>query len=147
MHDPDTNISENSIIPEKFLLNNTSIHKIEGFDDIRSKAKIEKKKQQFLSETKKLLSLFDIDSKKYDHKLVLAICQSAEDFFNKRGMGDIKLQCVVESVKIFFNNDEVLVKKIVDMIFPNIKQTSKYRRIKIWVLVFFSSLVQIMSAN
>ena len=142
MHDPDI-----PVIPDKFILNNTSVHKIEGFDDIRSQGKIEKKKLEFLRETDKLLSLFDIDSKKYDHKLVLAICQSAEGFFNKRGMGDVKLYCVVESVKRFFNNDETLVKKIIDIIFPNIKQTSKYRRIKIWVLVFFSSLVQIMSAN
>ena len=142
MQDPDV-----QSVPNKFILNNTSVHKIEGFDDIRSKAKIENKKREFLKETDKLLSLFDIDSKKYDHKLVLAICQSAEDFFNKRKMGDIKLQCVVESVKRFFNNDEELVRKIIDIVFPDVKQTSKYRRIKIWLLVFFSSLVQIMSAR
>ena len=62
-------MEENIVVPEKFILNNTKVHRIEGYDEIRSNAKLAKKKQEFINETNKVLSLFDIDAKKYDYKL------------------------------------------------------------------------------
>ena len=140
-------MEENIVVPEKFILNNTKVHRIEGYDEIRSNAKLAKKKQEFINETNKVLSLFDIDAKKYDYKLVLAIMQSAEDFFGKRKLGDTKKECVIECIKKFFNNDILLCERIIDMVFPNLIQTSQYRRIKIAIICFFSSVLQIMQAK
>ena len=140
-------MEENITVPEKFILNNTRVHRIEGYDEIRTNAKLAKKKQEFINETNKVLSLFNIDKKKYDHKLVLAIMQSAEDFFKKRHLGETKKECVIECIKKFFNEDILLCERIIDMVFPDLIQTSRYRRVKIAIICFFSSVLQIMQAK
>ena len=111
---------KNVILP-KLKVYNTKVHQIEGYEEIRKNAKLHNKKQEFINGANKVLNLFDIDAKKYDYKLVLAIMQSAEDFFGKRKLGETKKEVVIECVKRFFNEDILLCEKIIDMVFPNFR--------------------------
>lgn len=130
-------------VPPKTLLGN-SLSKLHGFDELRKSIKIQNSISQFCTETQKILSMFDLNEKKYDHKIVLFVVELAEHFFvSEPKMGKVKSEAVVQCVAPFYNNDERLIKSIIDLVLPQVPKTNAYRRIKGKVKKFFLITAQI----
>ena len=94
----------------------------------------------FIEQVSGVLDLFDTNSNKYEHEIVQFVCSVAEDFFISHSkMGLIKEDAVVKCVSKYFNNDEELVRKIIQLVLPNITKSNVFRRNrqKFMNLVFF----------
>ena len=111
--------TEEEIPPSRIL--NSNLKQLKGFTNLRRDVKIKIMESNFQNELKKLLLLFDKENCKYDQDIVLFVSQCA--------------------CKAFFNEDISLVEKFINMIFDKIIQTNTFRRIKLKIMAFFSSLV------
>ena len=117
-------------IPPKMLFN-SDMKQLKGFREVRIGLKQDALFKDFVESMTNVLDLFDNSSRKYDSDIVQFVCQSAEDtFISHKKMGPIKLKSVIAICKRYFNNDEELVAKIIDMVLPIIKQSTFYRRNK-----------------
>jgi hypothetical protein len=110
----------------------SSLKHIEGYRDMRKYKKVQKLEQEFVSEMSKIMRLFETDEKKYDAELVKFVCEIAENYFilYPGQMGSSKKKAVIAVVSKFFNNDELLIEKIIDLVLPTIKKTNILRRSK-----------------
>lgn len=121
----------------KFLFG-ADLKQIDGYRDIRKSMKIEKLKTEFIEENKKIMRLFTTEQKQYDHKLILYVCQLAEHFFiSHKKLGPVKEEAVIEIMKQFFNNDEKLIKSIIQLVMPQIKKSTLRRRMSSRAVKFF----------
>lgn len=136
-------------IPSKTILNGVSTKDLNGFREIRKSVKLKLLEDQFISETKKILEYLDKSEKKYDSKIVLWVCNSAEMYFTShKKMGDIKKRAVIQSVKSFYNEDPKLVESIIELVFPLIKKSNVARRAYNKVSRFvFLCLAMLVSKN
>lgn len=109
-----------------------SLKHIEGYRDMRKYKKVQKLEQEFVSEMSKIMQLFQKDDKKYDAELVKFVCEIAENYFvlYPGQMGASKKKAVIAVVSKFFNDDELLIEKIIDLVLPTIKKTNILRRSK-----------------
>jgi hypothetical protein len=142
----DTESSQNGIqppidnlkIPSKTILNNTDLKRLKGFTAVRKKLKHESMKQDFVNQVSGVLDLFETSSNKYEHEIVQFVCSVAEDYFITSGkMGNLKEDAVIACVKQYFNNDIELVKKIIQLVLPNIPKSNFLRRNKNKIYNFF----------
>lgn len=118
---------------------------LEGLEEIKSDRKSEDKYGLFVSEIKKLLSHFDIGTKKYNHKLLLFVCQVAEDVFSKSNSGELKERAVIEAVAPFFDGNEQLISTMIQMVYPQIIKSNMLRRFKKSLCKFFFGVRQRLS--
>lgn len=133
-------------VPSKSILNGISTKDLGGFREIRKSVKMKILEDQFVMETKKILEYLDKNDKKYDSKIVLWVCNSAEQYFvSHKKMGEIKKRAVVNSVKMFYNDDARLVESIIDLVFPLIKKSNilrrSYNRVSRFVFLCLATLV------
>lgn len=133
-------------IPPKNILNGVSTKDLDGFREIRKQVKLKLLEDEFVSQTKKILELFDKQDKKYDSKVVLWACQSAEMYFvSHKKMGPIKERAVINAVKLFYNDDAQLVKSIIELVMPLVKKSNllrrTYNRVSRFLLVLLASIL------
>ena len=60
-----------------------------------------------------------------------------EDFFLDKKCGEAKKKCVVDACKVYFNNDDELVEKIIDLVFRDVVKSTFLRRNQTRILNFF----------
>jgi hypothetical protein len=110
----------------------SSLKNIDGYREMRKYKKVQKLEQEFVSEMSKIMKLFQTEEKKYDAELVKFVCELAENYFvlYPSQMGGSKEKAVIKVVSPFFNHDELLIKKIIDLVLPTIKKTNILRRSK-----------------
>ena len=129
-------------IPSKTILNNTDLKNLKGFSKIRKHIKQQNMKEEFIKQVSGVLDLFDKKDNKYEHSIIEFVCSVAEDYFiSDSGMGDLKESSVVECCSKYFNNDEDLVKKIIQLVLPNVPKSNILRRNKTRIYNFFFWLV------
>ena len=103
--------------------------------------KLSNKSIEFINKIQAILDLFDRNENKYNEKIVLFAAQAVENYFiGKRKVGNIKLKCVIEACKKYFNDDEELVKKFVELVLPHLK-TSRLYRLRVYFLKLLGKLV------
>jgi len=124
--DPDPFESNIKEIPKT----NLKMTSIKGFTEKKKKLKIIKMKNHVMSELKNSIDIFDKEELHLNHSLVLFVSQIVEDFFNKKGQGDIKREVVVEVCKPFFDDKEDLVDMVLELVFEKVKKTTLLRRNK-----------------
>jgi hypothetical protein len=123
--------------PPAWIMNSDVKGKLPKFRQKRKAVKHDNMQKEFVIEMQKVLKVFRVDDDHYDHELVLFACQVAEDFFLDKKAGEIKMKCVVEAVKPFFDNNEELVKKIVELVFRDVIKSTLWRRNQTRILNFF----------
>lgn len=120
---------------------NSNLDSLPGYTNIRKQLKQKRHYEEFVKETRKILRLFSNKERKYDSKLVLYVCQLAEHYFSKPKSGPVKEEAVIQSVKGFYNDDECLVKSIIDLVLPNIQKSNVVRRLRSKTTTFFFGIL------
>lgn len=139
---PEPVILSSSDLPK--YLYNANLKDISGYRDLRRDIKIKEMQDEFIKETKKIMCLFESDTKKYDHKLVLYLCQLCEHhFISHKKMGKTKKLCVVEVLKKFYNDDEELISSIIELVLPQIKKSTLVSRMQSRTVKFFYIIVSL----
>ena len=125
-------------IPSKTILNNTDLKNLKGFRAVRKRIKQQNMKDEFIKQVSGVLDLFDKHDNKYEHEIIEFVCSVAEDFFiSHKKMGELKEEAVIKCVSKYFNDDEDLVKKIIQLVLPNVPKTNILRRNKQRIFNFF----------
>jgi hypothetical protein len=127
--------------PPKWILNSDVKGKLPRFRAKRKGVKHVCMQKEFVVEMQKVLKVFKPDDDHYDHEIVLFACQVAEDFFLDRNAGEIKMKCVIDACKPFFDDNEELVKKIADLVFRDVIKSTLWRRNQTRILNFFCSVL------
>lgn len=114
---------------------------LDGISGKIKEIKLSNKSIEFINKIQAILDLFDRSENRYNEKIVLFAMQAIENFFvGKKKIGDIKLKCVIEACKKYFNEDEDLVKKFVDLMLPLLK-TNRLYKLKVYFLKRLGKLV------
>ncbi len=125
-------------VPSKTILNNTDLKNLKGFKQIRKKIKQQNMKNDFIKQMSGVLDLFDTSSNHYEHSIIQFCCSVAEDYYiTNVKMGDLKEESVIECCSKYFNNDILLVKKIIQLVLPNVPKSNILRRNKTRIYNFF----------
>lgn len=133
-----------SDVPPKELFG-SNLKNLNGYREMRKKIKLQRLEAEFISQTSSMLNLFHTKEKHYDYKCVQYIVQLAEDYFvSHPKLGEIKERAVVASIKKFYNDDEELVKSIIQMVLPSIKKSTLMRRSVNNIVFFLSAIVSIL---
>ena len=85
--------------------------------------------EDFVMKVRNDIDDYDKTENKYDHSLVLIVCNIAESFFVQyKTMGVIKKEAVIHALKPYFNDDTELLSKLIDFVYPQIKKSNILRR-------------------
>jgi hypothetical protein len=101
---------------------------IDGLKNKIDEIKLSNRKQEFINKVKTVLDLFDKDSNHYSDTIVFFVMSCIENFHLKKNSGAQKLELVKECVKEYFNNDDLLINKIVQLLMPKLKQNKFIKR-------------------
>ncbi len=131
-------------VPEKSLYN-SNLKKVKGFHNLRSNLKREIFLDEFISESKSALELYsNDDATNYDNEILLCLMQTAEDtFIQYKKQGVEKKHAVVEICKKYYDDNDVLVGKLVEQNMKNIKHSNFLRRNKNRLIKIFFLFVNI----
>jgi 6-pyruvoyl-tetrahydropterin synthase len=133
---PVLNITENDtlqsddtpVIPKKVLFN-TSLSGLQGYEEIRKKAKADKLKTEFILDCEEVLKYFKSkQTEKYDHKTLLFVMNLAEQYFYKDKMGDTKLEVVEKLMLPYYDNNEELLKNQIEFLLYKVEKPSVISR-------------------
>ena len=99
-----------------------------------SQLKLDNKAIEYLNKIQNILALFDKYENHYSETIILFAMQAIENYFiGKRKQGEFKESLVVRATKKYFNNDEELVKKFIQLMHPNLKNSRLYK-LKVYFL-------------
>lgn len=120
---------ERPVIPPSILYN-SNLKQMKGFRALRSNMKRDIFLKEFITQGKEALEPYSVnDETMYDAEIVKFIMQTAEDvFIHYSKQGQEKKRAVVEVCKKYFDNNEVLVSKVVEQMLPFIKHSTFWRR-------------------
>ena len=131
-------------VPPKELFG-SNLKNLNGYREMRKKIKLQRLEAEFISQTSSMLNLFHTNEKHYDYKCVQYIVQLAEDYFvSHPKLGEVKERAVIASIKKFYNDDDELVKSIIQMVLPSIKKSTFMRRTVNNVVFFLSAIVLVL---
>ena len=98
-------------------LNFPILKQSESFKQSRQNQKKKFHMDNFISKVTNDIGHYDNTENKYDYLLVFKLCDFAEcHFIQYKQMGDIKKEAVIIVLKPYFNNDEVLLDKLIDFV-------------------------------
>jgi hypothetical protein len=123
--------------PPKWILNSDVKGKLPKFRLKRKNIKYSCMQNEFVTEVRKVLKVLKVEDSKYDHELVLFAIQIAEDFFLDKKCGEAKKKCVVDACKPYFNDDDELVMKIIELVFRDVIKSTLWRRNQTRIMNFF----------
>jgi hypothetical protein len=109
--------------------------------------KLSNSQNDFLEDVKHTLSLFDKEDLLYNEDLVLFLMQQIEEYILISKSGEFKFSLLVECVKEYYNNDIDLVKMVVRLCFPKLKQVRFVERQLRKGLRFFSKILHNQTSN
>lgn len=112
------------------VLYNSNLKQMSGFKNLRSSMKRDAFLKEFIKQGLEVFALYEVnDETKYDAEIVRFMCQTAEDsFIHYKKQGFEKRKAVVEVCKKYFDDNEVLIGKIVEQVLPLITKSSLFRR-------------------
>jgi hypothetical protein len=124
-------------------LNFPELKKSSKYIDARHNVKKLVLSKEFEALVNEDLALYDATLNEYDAELVLHICNIAENYFIQyKKMGQIKKQAVIQVLKPYFKNDELLLASIVQYVFPQVMKSNIFRRNKKRLYKLFNSVVE-----
>ena len=85
----------------------------------------------------KMIDIIDPNDVKYNENIVAFVCETIEHVITKRKSGKQKEKIVVEILSKYFNYDDVLVKKFIQLVLPRITKSNVFRRVRNRLNKFF----------
>ena len=89
--------------------------------------------------------LIEKNDLKYDDNLTKFVCEAIEHIFTERKCGDLKKSIAILILKPYFNDDEELIGKFIELILEKITKSTKFSRIKNKIGGFFFQLLSILA--
>lgn len=124
-------------------LNFPELKKSSKYIDARHNVKKMVLSKEFEALVNEDLQLYDANENEYDAELVLHICNIAEQYFIQyKNMGAIKKQAVIQVLKPYFKNEELLLASLVEYVFPQVTKSNMLRRNSKRIHKLFSSVVE-----
>lgn len=115
-------------IPPKKILNNSNLKKLKSYRQLRQSIKGQNEESEFYEQITAVLNLFDVDEVKYDADLLILVMQIAENYFLGKKDGERRKKNVVLVTKRFFDDNEELTSKIIEMSMDKIVQNKFVKR-------------------
>lgn len=114
---------------EKNVFKNFDIAKCDVLKQTKQNLKTKAKIEEFVSKMKSVLDTIDKDGmKKYNIEIVKFVIESAEHVFTKPKSGDIKKSVSIEILKSFFDDNEELIERFIDMGLKDIEKSTRWTR-------------------
>ena len=107
--------------------------------------KDKKKLEEFIKKMNSLLNNIEKNELKYDDNLTKFVCETIEHIFTDRKCGDLKKSIAILILKPYFNDDEELIGKFIELILEKITKSTKFSRIKNKIGGFFFQLLNILA--
>jgi hypothetical protein len=118
--------TRNIMLPD---VTSIDISKLQSLEQKFKTMKQSHKSSDFVSRINSVLDLFEPDEIKYSHEVVLFVMAECEKFLLIKGSGAQKKEIVTEICKKYFNNDDALVKLIIELVFHRLPQVKIFGRI------------------
>lgn len=118
-------------------------HQLEGLGEKIYNLKMNNKQAEFIDKIKSILDLFDKDSNQYNHSIMLFVMSCVEDYILKPKSGEYKKSVVIECVKDYYDNNIVLIEKMIPILMPHVVQNKFFKRNGKKIMRFFLKLLQI----
>ena len=100
--------------------------------------KNKKKLEAFVSKMNMLLSSIQKDElKKYDVNVVKFVCETIEHILVERNSGDLKKAIAIEVLKPYFDDNEDLVSKFIELVIDSIVKSTCFTRTRNCICNFF----------
>jgi hypothetical protein len=132
-------INDVTIIPPKKIFNINLKH-LPAYRSLRKEAKNANMQFDFIEQFKEVLAIYDVEGHKYDNELLLCIMIDTENHYkHMKKSGEYKAGAVIEIMKRFYDNNEVLVKNQIKMLMRDLPQ-SFIRRHIYSIATFFLNL-------
>jgi len=121
-------------VPAKRLYG-VNIKDIDVYKTARTKVKHEKLMRQFVENTKKWLDCVDT---KYSSAILVKVMQMAEYAFAcQKKSGPLKKRAVIECVKCFYDENDILVDALIEDMLPKVVRASWLRRLEAMLYDYF----------
>lgn len=133
---------DKSTVPKTRVGTRTNLKKLKGFNEKRKQMKYKKFQTEYITNLKtELDAIDDTEDRKYDAETILFIMQAVEDEFIQEGkMGEMKYETVMQLALPYFNNDEQLVDTFIKLKYPELKQSTFLRRMRLKAVAIFLAL-------
>ena len=119
---------KHDILPPKKILNNSNLKKLKSYRNLRKNIKSQNEESEFIRQLTDVLNLFDENEVHYDPDVLVLIMQIAENWFLGKKDGEKRKRNVIIVAKRFFDNNEELVNKMIEIVLPKIKQNKYIER-------------------
>ena len=129
---------KHDILPPKKILNNSNLKKLKSYRNLRKNIKSQNEESEFISQLTDVLNLFDENKVHYDPDVLVLIMQIAENWFLGKKDGEKRKRNVIIVAKRFFDENEELVNKMIEIVLPTIKQNKYIERNFLKKIVKFS---------
>ena len=116
-------------------------HHLNVYDIVRKNIKTKDLEEQFIIKVSEMLSVIDKKDVKYNEECVKFVCECAELYFLDKGCGELKLRVVTIVLMPYFNDDEELIHKFVQLCINAIRKSNILRRNYVRLRRIFFSLV------
>lgn len=115
-------VKENNSVPPKNILNHANLKKLKSYRKIRQNIKSQNDESLFISQITEVLNLLSVEDSKHDYELLLLVMQIAENWFLKSKDGERRKTNVILSCKRFFDGNEELISKSIELLMPQLEQ-------------------------
>jgi hypothetical protein len=116
-------------------------HQLEGLNEKIYNIKMTNRQTEFIEKIKLVLSLFDKESNQYNHSIMLFVMSCVEDYILKPKSGEYKKSVVIECVKDYYDNNIVLIEKMIPILMPHVAQNKFFKRNGKKIMRFFLKLL------
>ena len=119
---------KHDILPPKKILNNSNLKKLKSYRNLRKNIKSQNEESEFISQLTDVLNLFDENEVHYDPDVLVLIMQIAENWFLGKKDGEKRKRNVIIVAKRFFDENEELVNKMIEIVLPRVMQNKYIER-------------------
>mmetsp|Transcript_18490 Transcript_18490/g.26850 ORF Transcript_18490/g.26850 Transcript_18490/m.26850 type:complete len:157 (-) Transcript_18490:882-1352(-) len=136
-HSRDEGKSQPPLIPNKRVFGVL----FEGTEQEIKRIRDEKHACEFVKAVRTHLMLFDKSQNKYSDRILLCTMQCVENFILGKSRGLFRERLVIECVSDFFGGDEDIIRKMIQLLMPKIKNYKWFRRNMKKAIRFFANLL------
>ena len=99
----------------------------------------------FCQKVKTVLDLFDKENNRYSDSILYFVMSCVENQVLKKGSGELKKRIVIECTREYFDNNDLMISKMIDLLMPTLNQNKFIKRNGKKVIRFFSQKLKMKS--
>jgi hypothetical protein len=141
MNAPQIKKKEEIVVPDLVLFG----HELKGLKDKISDIKLNNLQSNFCEKVKTVLDLFDKENNQYSDSILYFVMSCVENQVLKKGSGELKKRIVIECTREYFDNNDLMISKMIDLLMPSLNQNKFIKRNGKKVIRFFSEKLKMKS--